>query len=188
MKRKQMGKAKHYVGVYLILTVFAAALWLSAPLAAVPQAAETKAPVAGTAETKNVDAKTLATYKYNPIGKPDPFKPFIEQELSSKKKAASGPLPISPLQREGTEKFKLVGISSDDHHRIAIVQDVKGKAYPIFLGTYIGLNGGRVVEILPDRIIIEETIKADDKRVEDKQAKSMRLTIKLRKDEGEELP
>ena len=125
--------------------------------------------------------KTAAAYKYNPIGKPDPFKPFIEQELSPKKKTASRTLPISPLQREGIDKFRLVGISGDDHHRIAIVQDVKGKAYPIFLGTYIGQNGGRVVEILPDRIIIEEKNKA-----EDKQAKTKRLTMKLRKDEGEE--
>jgi hypothetical protein len=38
------------------------------------------------------------------------------------------------------------------------------------------------VEILPDRIIIEEKTKAN----EDKQAKTNRLTMKLRKDEGEE--
>ncbi|MGZ6210681.1 MAG: pilus assembly protein PilP, partial [Syntrophales bacterium] len=81
----------------------------------------------------------------------------------------------------GIEQFRLVGISGDDHRRIAIVQDVKGKAYTIFLGTYIGLHGGRVVEILPDRIIIEEKNKA-----EDKQGKTKRLTMKLRKDEGEE--
>jgi type IV pilus assembly protein PilP len=62
-----------------------------------------------------------------------------------------------------------------------MVQDVKGKAYPIFVGTYIGQNGGRVVEILPDRIIIEEKIKAEDNK-----AKPKRLTMKLRKDEGEE--
>ena len=160
-----------------------AVLWLSASIsiAAVSQRAETRVPGADAAETKIPDAKTAATYKYNPIGKPDPFKPFIEQELSPKKKTASRTLPISPLQREGIDKFRLVGVSGDDHRRIAIVQDVKGKAYPIFLGTYIGQNGGRVVEILPDRIIIEEKNKA-----EDKQAKIKRLTMKLRKDEGEE--
>ena len=133
------------------------------------------------AETKIPDVKTAPAYKYNPIGKPDPFKPFIEQDLSPKKKTESKTLPISPLQREGIDNFRLVGVSGDNHHRIAIVQDVKGKSYPIFLGTYIGQKGGRVVEILPDRIIIEEKMK-----VEDKQAKTKRLTIKLRKDEGEE--
>ena len=169
--------------VIRILLVSVAVLWLSVSIsiAALPQAPETKAPGANVAETKVPDVKTAAAYKYNPIGKPDPFKPFIEQELSPKKKAESKTLPISPLQREGINNFRLVGVSGDDHHRIAIVQDVKGKAYPIFLGTYIGQNGGRVVEILPDRIIIEEKNK-----LEDKQAKTNRLTLKLRKDEGEE--
>ncbi len=164
-----------------ILWVSIAVLWLSVSVAALPQSTETKTPGADVAETKMPDLKTASAYKYNPIGKPDPFKPFIEQELSPKKKAESRTLPISPLQREGINNFRLVGVSGDDHHRIAIVQDVKGKAYPIFLGTYIGQNGGRVVEILPDRIIIEEKTK-----VEDKQAKANRLTMKLRKDEGEE--
>jgi len=169
--------------VIRILLVSIAALWLSVSIsiAAVPQSPETKASGADMAETKVPDVKTAPTYKYNPIGKPDPFKPFIEQELSPKKKTESKTLPISPLQREGINNFRLVGVSGDDHHRIAIVQDVKGKAYPIFLGTYIGQNGGRVVEILPDRVVIEEKVNS-----EAKQAKTNRLTLKLRKDEGEE--
>jgi type IV pilus assembly protein PilP len=165
-----------------ILLASIAVLWLSVSIAALPQPAETKLPAADAAETKTPDVKTGPSYKYNPIGKPDPFKPFIEQDQSPKKKTDSKTLPISPLQREGISNFRLVGVSGDDHRRIAIVQDVKGKAYPIFLGTYIGQNGGRVVEILPDRIIIEEKTKAN----EDKQAKTNRLTMKLRKDEGEE--
>jgi type IV pilus assembly protein PilP len=165
-----------------ILLASIAALWLLASIstAAVTQSPEAKAQSADVAETKIPDIKATPAYKYNPIGKPDPFKPFIEQELSPKKKTESRTLPISPLQREGINSFRLVGVSGDDHHRIAIVQDVKGKAYPIFLGTYIGQNGGRVVEILPDRIIVEEKNKIEDKE------KTKRLTIKLRKDEGEE--
>jgi len=176
-----MEKNRPLFCVMRILLASIAVLWLSVSIAALPQSTEKKAPGDDVAETKIPEVKTGPAYKYNPIGKPDPFKPFIEQELSPKKKTESKTLPISPLQREGIINFKLVGISSDDHHRIAIVQDAKGKAYPIFLGTYIGQNGGRVVEILPDRIIIEEKIK-----VEGKQAKTNRLTVKLRKDEGEE--
>ncbi|MGD1152219.1 MAG: pilus assembly protein PilP [Syntrophales bacterium] len=178
-----MKKNRPLFCVMRILLASIAVLWLSVSIsiAALPQSTETKAPGANVAETKISDVKTAPAYKYNPIGKPDPFKPFIEQDLSPKKKTESKTLPISPLQREGIDNFRLVGISGDNHHRIAIVQDVKGKSYPIFLGTYIGQKGGRVVEILPDRIIIEEKNK-----VEDKQAKTKRLTIKLRKDEGEE--
>jgi len=187
MRKRQMERTKPPYWAPRILVVLVAILWLSARVAAVPQATAT-APGAAAEEAKNVDAKVPPAYKYNPLGKPDPFKPFIEQESSLKKKQEVKPLPISPLQREGADKFKLVGISSDDHHRIAIVQDVKGKAYPIFLGTYIGQNGGRVVEILPDRIIIEEKSKTEEnsRTEEDKQPKTTRFTMKLRKDEGEE--
>ena len=164
-----------------ILLVPIAVLWLSMAIAALPQSTETKRQGADVAETKTPDVKAAPAYKYNPIGKPDPFKPFIEQELSPKKKIESRNLPISPLQREALHSFRLVGVSVDDHRRIAIVQDVRGRGYPIFLGTYIGQNGGRVVEILPDRIIVEEKMKAENKK-----AKTNRLTIKLRKDEGEE--
>jgi Tfp pilus assembly protein PilP len=183
MRKKLMEKNRPPLCVMQILLASIAVLWLSVSIsiAAVPQSPETKTPGAAAAETKIPDIKVAGAYKYNPIGKPDPFKPFIEQELSPKKKTESKTLPISPLQREGISNFRLVGVSGDDHHRIAIVQDVKGKAYPIFLGTYIGQNGGRVVEILPDRIIIEEKIK-----VADKPAQTTRLTMKLRKGEGEE--
>ena len=166
-----------------ILLASIAVLWflVSMSIAALPQSTETKAQGADVAETKIPDVKTASTYKYNPIGKPDPFRPFMELEPSPKKKTAPNAVPISPLQREGIEKFRLVGVSSDDHRRIAMVQDVKGRAYPIFVGTYIGQNGGRVVEILPDRIIIEEKTKSENRK-----AKAKRLTMKLRKDEGEE--
>src|SRR5271157_102456 len=177
-----MEKNRLLFHIIRILLASAAVLWLSSSIsiAELPQSTETKASGASGAETKAPEVKTAPAYKYNPVGKPDPFKPFIEEELGTRKNERK-PLPISPLQREGIEQFRLVGISGDGHRRIAVVQDVKGKAYTIFLGTYIGLNGGRVVEILPDRVTIEEKSKA-----EDKQAKTKRLTMKLRKDEGEE--
>lgn len=165
----------------LLASITVLLLSVSASIAVLPQSTETKAQGADMAEAKIPDVKTAPTYNYNPIGKPDPFRPFIELEPSPKKKTAPRTMPISPLQRASISDFRLVGVSSDDYHRIAMVQDVKGRAYPIFMGTYIGQNGGKVVEILPDRIIIEEKIKAADKKV-----KAKRLTMKLRKDEGEE--
>jgi type IV pilus assembly protein PilP len=88
------------------------------------------------------------------------------------------------LQRASIEQFKLVGVAAGyNHSKIAMVTDVKGKFYPIFVGTYIGLHNGRVVEILQDRVIVEETIKAEAKH-----AKTKRVAIKLRKEEGEVKP
>ncbi|MGZ6236119.1 MAG: hypothetical protein ACXWMJ_02210, partial [Syntrophales bacterium] len=113
-----MGKNRLLFRIMRILLASAILLWLSLSIsiAALPQSTETKASGANVAETKAPDVKTAPTYKYNPVGKPDPFKPFIEQELSLKKIDRKS-LPISPLQREGIERFRLVGISGNDHRR-----------------------------------------------------------------------
>src|SRR4030043_500243 len=79
---------------------------------------------------------------------------------------------IFPLQRAATEKFRVVGIAGDQLRRVAIVEDTAKKFYPLFKGTYIGLKNGRVVEIMADRVIVEER--------EEETAK--KIILKLRKD------
>jgi type IV pilus assembly protein PilP len=164
-------------------------------------AAETKAAspappaaVAGGPGVKPVpEAVPEATgYMYLPTGKTDPFKPFIETDLALKKKmeeelmkkAAEKGRPVSPLQQMEIEQFRLVGIAGGDQGRTAIVEDgVAKKHYPLFVGTYIGMNGGRIVSIQPDRVIIEERLPGQAKNV--KKAKVKRITVMLHKeDEG----
>jgi type IV pilus assembly protein PilP len=180
-----MKKNRTAACITIILLALIALLWASEMTAADPKAAGTKGTDVKAVETKSADLKTAPAYKYNPVGKADPFKPFIEQEISAKKKLEQiQPLPIFPLQRAGTDQFRLVGIAGDESSKIAIVTDVKGKFYPLYLGTSIGLNSGRVVRILADRVIVEEKIKEGDA----KKTKTKRITMKLRKEEGEEKP
>ncbi|PKN09359.1 MAG: hypothetical protein CVU72_02555 [Deltaproteobacteria bacterium HGW-Deltaproteobacteria-7] len=113
-------------------------------------------------------------YSYNPSGKPDPFKPYIvvvdtaALKKQIVKKAATS---IFPLQRAETEKYRVVGIAGDKDHRVAIAEDAAKKFYPLLNGTRIGLNNGKVVEIMADRVIVEE--------YENNKAK--RIILKLRK-------
>lgn len=112
------------------------------------------------------------TYSYNPAGKPDPFRPFVQEEIAAKKKAEKKKaISIYPLQRIETEQFKLVGIAGDQKQRIAMVEDVTKKFYPLSIGTRIGLNNGKVIEILQDRVVVEEYTGK----------KSKRIILKLRK-------
>jgi Tfp pilus assembly protein PilP len=128
----------------------------------------------------------------HPAGKPDPFHPFIETDLALqkkleadlKKKAAMKGRPISPLQQSEIGQFRLVGIAGDDKRRTAVVEDgaVK-KFYALSVGTVIGPNEGTVVEILPDRVIVEERVEAANPKT--KKAQVRRMTMMLRKeDEG----
>lgn len=113
-------------------------------------------------------------YSYNPSGKPDPFRPYIvvvdtaALKKQIVKKAATS---IFPLQRAETEKYRVVGIAGDKDHRVAIAEDAAKKFYPLLNGTRIGLNNGKVVEIMADRVIVEE--------YENKKVK--RIILKLRK-------
>ena len=125
-----------------------------------------------------------SVYHYNPIKKPDPFRSFLDREMAAQKQmmAKLGPIPMSPLQRAPVDQYKLKGIGGDERRRSAIVQDASGKFYPVFKGTIIGQNNGKVAEILRDRVIVEEVVKASRG-----QSKVNRITMKFNK-ESEEKP
>jgi type IV pilus assembly protein PilP len=113
------------------------------------------------------------SYSYNPAGKTDPFRPFIVVETAVKKPIDSKPTPTSiyPLQRAEADSYKVVGIAGSEDGRVAIVEDVGKKFYPLSKGTRIGLHNGKVVEIMADRVVVEEY---DNKKVK-------RVYLKLRK-------
>ena len=92
-------------------------------------------------------------YSYNPAGKPDPFKPFV-QLISGK--GGSGTAPLTPLQKYDISQLKLVAIISSPGGNIALVEDVSGKGYFLKKGTWIGKNDGKVTKILKDKVIVEE--------------------------------
>jgi len=140
----------------------------------VPPVAAAKAPAANPAAPP-APAPTLAppeVYNYNPMGKPDPFRPFIVLETAEKKKVEKKQPPsIFPLQRVEADQYKVVGIAGDQDQRVAIAEDASKKFYPLFKGTRIGLHDGKVIEIMADRVIVEE--------YENKKAR--RVILKLRK-------
>ena len=119
---------------------------------------------------------SVDTYSYNPLGKPDPFRPFVTvvtaKDIDLKKQIAKkAEASMFPLQRAETEKYRVVGIAGDKDHRVAIAEDASKKFYPLLVGTHIGLYNGKVIEIMADRVIVEE--------YETKKAK--RVILKLRK-------
>ena len=105
-------------------------------------------------------------YSYNPLGKPDPFKPFVDGQITTVKKGKDGKAEsIFPLQREEVESFKLVGIMGDQIRRVAVIEDSAKKFYPLFIGTRIGLHNGKVTDILADRVMVDELDGKKAKRI-----------------------
>jgi len=103
------------------------------------------------AEKKDVEKKEEVEYSYNPVGKPDPFKPFIQLTSRGGSRTA-----LTPLQKFDISQLKLVAIISTSGGNIALVEDSTGKGYFLKKGTWIGKNDGKVTKILKDKVIIEE--------------------------------
>ncbi|MBM4315340.1 MAG: pilus assembly protein PilP [Deltaproteobacteria bacterium] len=195
MKRRDSGLSLYGVLMLTIaLGMATAEVWAAETKAAPPAAKSVGAAKPVVKPAPPAAPKPSSPPAYQRAGKPDPFHPFIETELALQKKleadlkkketvqAAKKRLPISPLQQAEIAQFRLVGIAGDDRRRTAVVEDgtVK-KFYPLFVGTVIGLSEGRVVEILPDRVIVEERI--EDQNPKAKKAQIKRSTMMLRKEE-----
>lgn len=105
------------------------------------------------AEKKELEEKEETEYTYNPAGKPDPFKPFIQL---TPVKEFSKSIPLTPLQKYEISQLRLVAIISSPEGNIALVEDSEGKGYFLRKGTWIGKNDGKVTKILKDKVIIEE--------------------------------
>jgi len=148
---------------------------------------------AGLAEEMQPKAPAVGVtvYQYNVRGKADPFKPFMETDVAVIKKRAEalqkkagevGNRAISPLQKADIDKFLLVGITGDQDRRTAIVEDKAARRhYPLFLGTHIGKNDGRVAAILADRVVVEEIVMDNQKKANKRQVN--RIEMFLHKDQ-----
>lgn len=151
-----MTKRNKGIIFFSVLALLCGGPVFSAPPDAVPKGA-----------VKSVAAPPVADpliFSYDPKGKPDPFKPFVDAELALrklkeaqlKKQVQKQRLPLSPLQQVGIEQFKLVGIGGNEKGRTAVVQDMAGKYYTLSIATPIGMNNGKVAKILKDRVVVEE--------------------------------
>ena len=108
------------------------------------------------------------TASYSPKGKADPFEPLLREEPKKTEKppepkdeaVSSKPKPpprrLTPLERLDLGQLKLVGIIRAESGNKALVEEASGKGYIIVKGTYIGIHSGIVVDILQDRVVVEE--------------------------------
>jgi type IV pilus assembly protein PilP len=100
---------------------------------------------------------------YSPENKIDPFMPLFKEGPKEKvevpqKVEREKRIPRTPLERIDLSQLKLVGIIQSPHGNKGLVEEASGKGYIISIGTYMGTNGGKVVEISKDRVIAEEEV------------------------------
>lgn len=100
---------------------------------------------------------------YDPAGKIDPFEPLIKntpKDPSQKATYADTDTKGNTLlEKIDLSQLKLTGIVRTVSGNKGLVREASGKGHIIVQGTRIGTHGGRVVEVLNDRIIIKEKMQ-----------------------------
>jgi len=130
-------------------------------------------------------ATTETGWKYDPTGKPDPFKSFI---LAAAVQEETAPKVVrrqlTPLQKMPLSEIEagLKAIIWGQLGSKALVEDATGKGYVVQEGTYVGQHDGIVKKIYQDRIVVEEYRRDPGKgRLEPNE-----VVLKLKKVEAEE--
>lgn len=146
-------------------------------------AATTSSTAVTTASTTTEVFTTETGWKYDPLGKPDPFKPFI-LAAAVEEETQRVPRPqLTPLQKMPLSEIQkgLKAIIWGQLGNKALVEDATGKGYVVQEGTYVGQHDGIVKKIYRDRIIVEEYRRDPAKgRVEPNE-----VVLKLKKVESE---
>ncbi len=120
----------------------------------------TAAPAAPVIETPAEHQEPVAKgprYSYNPIGKRDPFKSYLELEEENRQVMDKGnERRKSPLEKYTFDQLRLTAIISGTSRPLAMVEDPTNQGWTVHVGTRIGNNGGKVSAITRNGIIITE--------------------------------
>jgi len=105
-------------------------------------------------------------FKYRPQGRVDPFLPLIAKKKKSTPTRSTDTVHkvlrkkrtriLTLLEKYDLSQLKLTAVLRTSKNAVAIVEETSGRGFVVKTGTRIGLNSGRVVDILMDRIIIQE--------------------------------
>ena len=175
--------------VYLDANSYRIVIGKAGPVKLAAKGSNTKGKVATTSSTAASTTKELVTtetgWKYDPTGKPDPFKSFIlataaQEEVAPKVVRHQ----LTPLQKMPMSEIQagLKAIIWGQLGNKALVEDATGKGYVVQEGTYVGQNDGIVKKIYQDRIVVEEYRRDPGKgRLEPNE-----VVLKLKKVEAEE--
>jgi type IV pilus assembly protein PilP len=136
-------------------------------------------------ETGLTEKLADASPRYDPTGKIDPFAPIFKAaptvDVESTEKKILRRRPLTPLEKIDLSQLKLVGVIRAESGNHAMVEDATGKGYVITNGSYVGIYGGRVVQIGRDRAFIEEEVEDIFGKIS-----VTRKELKLQKPPGEE--
>jgi Tfp pilus assembly protein PilP len=124
------------------------------------------------------------SYRYETHGRRDPFESLVKE--TPPPVVEPGPIIDPARQRGPLERFdlsalRLMGIVWGERGRRAVIRAPDGKGYFVMVGMYMGQNGGKVIAIEEDQLVIEERHRDQQGAIIGKT-----LTIQLRRKENQQ--
>lgn len=121
------------------------------PRPASPKVSKSKSSVgAGKIEVPSIFKTQKEEYSYNPIGKRDPFKKYIGEDIKEVER------PRSPLERYDLDELKLTAIVWGIASPRALIHAPDGYSYIVRQNARLGKNRGRVSRITRRKVFVEE--------------------------------
>ena len=123
-------------------------------------------------------------YTYDATGKQDPFLPFIRKVTEERLTpvADNEMRPRTPLEQVDVRELRLEGViwnPENPDSAMAMVELPDGKGFVLRKGMVVGKRQGKITEIAPDRITVQEryvTLFGEEKE--------RRVTLKLYSEDG----
>lgn len=111
------------------------------------------------------EIKIAEVFIYEPEDRPDPFKPFLQEQREPEMVAAKpgGIQPPANHVREELEYYpldslRMVGTLERDEDLWALVVDPEGAVHRVQTGNYMGRNYGKITAIQEDKISMVEIV------------------------------
>jgi type IV pilus assembly protein PilP len=99
-----------------------------------------------------LEAAASEEFRYDPTGKPDPFRSFVKAFLSQQASETTG-----PLEKFDLSQLEVSAIVWGTDNPKALISDPAGNGYIVQEGTPIGKNRGRIVRIDDNLVLVTET-------------------------------
>jgi type IV pilus assembly protein PilP len=104
-----------------------------------------------------VEAAVQVDYVYSSLNKRDPFRGFSEpgpKAVTNQGTPTEGPECTEPLCLVDLDELNVVAVVSGDANPLAMVEDRTGVGHIVRRNTRMGKQGGKVVQILRDCIVV----------------------------------
>jgi type IV pilus assembly protein PilP len=130
--------------------------------------ASLRPPAPAAAPEGKVEPPPVVSYSYDPKSKPDPFRPLYVDRVEKpavKRVIETASEGATPLERLDLTHLKLVALVWNISAPRAMVEDSGGKGYILTIGTSVGKHQGKVTQITPLGLVVNEKYVAPDGKI-----------------------